>query len=67
MGSEQVKIDENLHEEVKKFVDKESKYSSYKSFYEEAVRTHLKEAKSEFDLTKEELKLLKKLADKELD
>jgi hypothetical protein len=45
-SDKQIKINENLHEEVKEFVDSDtSDYSSYKSFYEEATREHLNKAK----------------------
>jgi len=45
-SDKQIKINENLHQEVKDYVDSDaSDYSSYKSFYEQATREHLKREK----------------------
>jgi len=55
----QVKINKNLHEEVKEFVNSESTYSSYKSFYEEAVRTHLRRNKEQ--LSEEQREAIEKV------
>jgi len=45
-SDKQIKINENLHQEVKDYVDSDaSDYSSYKSFYEQATRQHLKQEK----------------------
>jgi hypothetical protein len=64
-----VAINAKLHEEVKQFVDSdESNYSGYKDFYEQAAREKLEdERSSDFDLTMEEIKMLKNLAKKELE
>lgn len=50
-SDKQIKINANLHQQVKDFVNsEESDYSSYKSFYEQATRKHLKrEKKSDID------------------
>jgi len=65
MSSEPVKIDSKLHEDVKKFVDEEGRYGSYKSFYEDAARKLLdqelqddevKKLKTELEKLKKELK-----------
>lgn len=45
MASRQIKIDEGLHEKVKEFVNNSERFSSYKSFYEDAVREKLDKEK----------------------
>lgn len=66
--TKQQKINANLHEDVKKFVNSEdSNFSDYKHFYEEAAREKLeREQLKNINLTSEELKMVKKLAEKEL-
>jgi hypothetical protein len=60
MGSVPIKMDEGLHEQVKEYVDQSNDYSSYKSFYEDAVRRILKEEKfRERDLSKEEIEIIR--------
>lgn len=60
MASKQIKIDEGLHNQVKEFVDNSDDYSSYKSFYEDAVRRILKEEKFRVrDLSKEEIEVIR--------
>jgi len=63
--TKQIKINRNLHNQVSEFVDsKESDYSSYKSFYEQATREHLdREKGNKVELTDQEKKLLKDLAE----
>jgi len=63
--TKQIKINRNLHNQVSDFVDsKESDYSSYKSFYEQATREHLdREKGNKVELTDQEKKLLKDLAE----
>lgn len=56
MSSTQVKILKSLHEEVKDLVDNSDRYSSYKSFYEDAVREKIdKEKNLEYDKDIEEI------------
>lgn len=60
MASKQIKIDEGLHKQVKEFVDNSDDYSSYKSFYEDAVRRILKEEKfRERDLSQKEIETIR--------
>lgn len=60
MPSMQIKIDEGLHKQVKEFVNESDDYSSYKSFYEDAVRRILKEEKfRERDLSQEEIEVIR--------
>lgn len=60
MASKQIKIDSDLHKKVKKFVDDSSRYSSYKSFYEDAVRRRLDQENTEMETLKKEINQLKK-------
>jgi len=58
MSSKQIKIDSDLHNSVKEFVDNSSRYSSYKSFYEDAVRRRLDEEQNK-DIEKLQEKMKK--------
>jgi len=63
MPSKQIKIESDLHDEVKEFVNNSSRYSSYKSFYEDAVRRTLDEEKekdTDIDEIKKKLETLMK-------
>jgi Arc/MetJ-type ribon-helix-helix transcriptional regulator len=60
MASVPIKMNKGLHEQVKEFVDDSDDYSSYKSFYEDAVRRILKEEKfRERDLSQEEIETIR--------
>jgi len=61
----QVKINKTLHEHVKDFVNSDSTYSSYKSFYEEAVRRHLEREKGE--ITEADKEVIREIVDEELE
>jgi len=59
MPSKQIKIDSDLHQKVKEFVDNTSRYSNYKSFYEDSVRRRLDEERSrDVENLKEQMKEL---------
>jgi len=49
--TKQVKINLNLHQEVKEFVDSDSQFSTMKSFYEEATRHFLSKHKGDDELS----------------
>lgn len=67
-SDKQIKINENLHLQVKEYVDnEESDYSSYKSFYEEATRKHLQKQKSSNGLTKEQREAVENIIEKNLE
>jgi Arc/MetJ-type ribon-helix-helix transcriptional regulator len=63
MASKQIKIEKTMHEKVKDFVDKSSRYSSYKSFYEDAVRRTLDEEKKNVEELEQEINKLKEKLD----
>jgi len=63
MASKQIKIDGDLHDKVKDFVDNSSRYSSYKSFYEDAVRRRLDEEETDIEELEKQLQNLKKRLD----
>ena len=57
-------MDEGIHAKVKEFVDNSDRFSSYKSFYEDAVREKLEaERNQDFreknQLSQEEIKAVK--------
>ena len=57
----QVKLNRHLHQDVKDFVDsKDSRYSSYKHFYEQAARELLKREQGK--LTQEEVKSMNQIS-----
>lgn len=60
MASVPIKMNKGLHKQVKKFVEESNDYSSYKSFYEDAVRRILKEEKfRKRDLSQEEIETIR--------
>jgi len=63
MTSKQIKIDSDLHSKVKDFVDNSSRYSSYKSFYEDAVRRRLDEEETDIEELEKQLQKLKQRLD----
>jgi len=64
-----VRIPDELRDQVKEHVEDSAEYDTQSEFVKEAVREHL-DRKKEFnveDLTPEEVKMLKSLAERHLD
>jgi Arc/MetJ-type ribon-helix-helix transcriptional regulator len=63
-----VRVDENVKEKLKQFLEDSEEWSKQSEFVNQAIREKLEDERShDIDLTMEEIKMLKNLAKKESD